>query len=462
MNASELGSDAIEILAQFDGAVLDVHYLTCATDSYTVGAAAGAHLTVAPNAVPLPRFPLVRRADGGGFELAFTPAMAGSLTVGDSTRALDDGARPSPTLPGVRVQPLPTGARAWVRVGDALFNLARVPAPRRLVGRPRTDWGRARQLAVVAAVVGAFVLFAWLVPPEPQSLALDAASTRRFAHFVIAPPALPPPPKTPGAPADGGRAGARARGPAGLLGKPTAPRRTGALALPGPPSRDKQLAAAHAAAAQAGIVSLLGEGTQVGSLFGPGDPLGDGAPALLSGLGAEAPRDGYGSGADLAGSGPGGDGARDATIGVGPLGTVGFCPGCRHGDTAYVRHAPAADRAHHAAAPEIVPGLATVRCGVDASCIDREIVRRVVREHHNEVRFCYERALLRHPLLGGRVVIRFTIATTGRVLGAGVVASSVADPAVGACIADAVRRWQFPASAQTAIVSYPFVLAPPR
>src|SRR6478609_9903326 len=48
--------------------------------------------------------------------------------------------------------------------------------------------------------------------------------------------------------------------------------------------------------------------------------------------------------------------------------------------------------------------------------LDREIVRRVVRQHLNEVRYCYEQALARKPALSGRVVAHFSITPGGTVL----------------------------------------------
>jgi TonB family protein len=76
--------------------------------------------------------------------------------------------------------------------------------------------------------------------------------------------------------------------------------------------------------------------------------------------------------------------------------------------------------------------------------LDKEIVRRVVRAHLNEVRYCYEEALPRQPTLAGRVVAQFTIAPTGRVLVSVLQTSSLGSPAVEACIVAATRRWQFP------------------
>ena len=47
--------------------------------------------------------------------------------------------------------------------------------------------------------------------------------------------------------------------------------------------------------------------------------------------------------------------------------------------------------------------------------LDKDIIRRIVRAHINEVRSCYDRGLRRYRNLGGRVEINFTIIETGHV-----------------------------------------------
>ena len=77
----------------------------------------------------------------------------------------------------------------------------------------------------------------------------------------------------------------------------------------------------------------------------------------------------------------------------------------------------------------------------------------------NEVKFCYERELTRNNSLEGRVMIGFTIGTTGQVVSSVVQSSSMHNGQVEQCIADAVRRWQFPRPpGGIVIVSYPFLL----
>lgn len=94
--------------------------------------------------------------------------------------------------------------------------------------------------------------------------------------------------------------------------------------------------------------------------------------------------------------------------------------------------------------------------------LDRDLIRRIVRAHINEVRYCYNQGLSRDPNLGGKIVIDFQILGDGKV-GTSVVASStVHDEDVPPCVAAAVLRWRFPSAEDhsTVEVSYPFVLAP--
>ena len=424
--------------------------------AYTIGPDPHASFAVTADAVPEPRFSLVRVDEAGDFVLAVADGMSAALTAGSNATPLAT----------TRAHKLAAGARAWVKAGGATFFVANVPAPRRQALAPGIDWTREVYLGGVALAVSAFLFLVYAIPPEPQSLALDLVHGQQYARFIVMAPEVPPPPPMLGPANDVASSGKAAKDKAGTIGKPTATQRTGQLKLPGPVSRDKVITAAQLAAQSSSVIGMLRSqaGTQIGSIFGPGNPLGDNANQILLGLQGTELTDGYGPGLDEVGPGHGGGGDGDHTIGTGPLGTVGFCRGaaCRDGAKAYARSAPTGDLVHRAKAPDIVPGNATVKCGLNASCLDKEIVRRIVRQHRNEVRYCYERGLVAKPELQGRVVTQFTIATTGRVLGSAVTESSMRDRDVEQCIAEAVRRWEFPSSGQMASVSYPFMLTPPR
>jgi TonB family protein len=94
--------------------------------------------------------------------------------------------------------------------------------------------------------------------------------------------------------------------------------------------------------------------------------------------------------------------------------------------------------------------------------LDRDIIRRTIRRHINEVRFCYEQELSTHPSLAGRMVLQFSIAGSGQVLTSVMQSSTLGNVRVENCTVQAVRRWEFPKpdGGGLVVVSYPFVFAP--
>lgn len=94
-------------------------------------------------------------------------------------------------------------------------------------------------------------------------------------------------------------------------------------------------------------------------------------------------------------------------------------------------------------------------------CIDRELIRRLVRSHLGQIRYCYEQLLPRFPTLEGRVVVKWHVTQAGTVDASEVVSSTAKRAELGECIAGRIRTWVFPSSKQIGptgfTVSYPFV-----
>ena len=153
------------------------------------------------------------------------------------------------------------------------------------------------------------------------------------------------------------------------------------------------------------------------------------------------------AGLGLVGTGRGGGGTGEATIGLGSTGLVGAAGG----------GSGAGFGGRGAKIPMVRQAKATV-----TGAIDKDIIRRVVRSHLNELRHCYYQSLVRRPRLRGRVAVQFTINGAGRVPAAVVAESSLADPIVGQCMAKAVKRWAFPKpdGGGNVLVTYPFILEP--
>ena len=194
--------------------------------------------------------------------------------------------------------------------------------------------------------------------------------------------------------------------------------------------------------------SSAGGGASSGSGASAGSAAGSGSSDGTGDLWGDEVGEAYGvGGLGISGLGEGGGGAGDA-IGLGDLGTIGRGGGSGYG-SGYGRGVGDLG-GRRASVPTCLAGLVQVR----GSC-DADLVRRVVRAHLAEVRFCYEKVLQSRPALTGRSQTRFLIGFDGRV----VASSASGFPEVDACLAAAIRRWQF-APRCAAAVGYPFTFVP--
>ena len=94
--------------------------------------------------------------------------------------------------------------------------------------------------------------------------------------------------------------------------------------------------------------------------------------------------------------------------------------------------------------------------------LSKEAIRATVHRNIQDIKDCYERSLETHPELTGAIMVKFIIALDGTVSMAAIAKTTLSLPELEACIAGAVKRWQFPKpEGGIVIVSYPFKLAPP-
>jgi TonB family protein len=91
--------------------------------------------------------------------------------------------------------------------------------------------------------------------------------------------------------------------------------------------------------------------------------------------------------------------------------------------------------------------------------LDKEIIRRVIKENLSQIRYCYERELAKSPGLYGKVQVKFIIAATGLVSNSQVDESTMKNANVEQCIVQKVRGWRFPKpkGGGIVIVTYPFI-----
>jgi hypothetical protein len=177
---------------------------------------------------------------------------------------------------------------------------------------------------------------------------------------------------------------------------------------------------------------------------GPGSKLSKNSDYKLSGLIGKAPIANAGLGNfGLGGGGRGGFATQGAELlhgrgagGIGALGVGGVGRGSVGG---------------------VVTRASARNVAVQGS-IDREAVAKVVNQHLQEVRGCYERALLKDPSLSGKVVLEWSISTAGRVVSAKTKSSTLRNGEVEGCILNYLKTWQFPlAHGGVVIISYPFL-----
>jgi TonB family protein len=196
------------------------------------------------------------------------------------------------------------------------------------------------------------------------------------------------------------------------------------------------------------------------SPFGQEQALGNDAMSVLGAIMGENIGNNYGfNGLGMQGTGRGGGGTGLGTLGLGERGlrTIGHGAGCEGENcngNGYGQGAGTYTGGPEERVPQARPGQASV-----TGSLSKETIRRVVRRHLNEVRFCYEQQLNSQPDLAGRVTISFIISTSGSVQSATVANSTLGSSRVDSCIATAVRRWSFPApEGGIVVVNYPFTL----
>ncbi|MBI5481937.1 MAG: AgmX/PglI C-terminal domain-containing protein [Deltaproteobacteria bacterium] len=92
--------------------------------------------------------------------------------------------------------------------------------------------------------------------------------------------------------------------------------------------------------------------------------------------------------------------------------------------------------------------------------LSKDQIRGVMRAHQREIRYCYERELVKNPSLAGTVVVKLVIGASGAVTSAVVASSTLGNPPVEGCIAQAVTQFTFPPpkGGGIVVVSYPYKL----
>ncbi|GAB4198852.1 MAG: hypothetical protein OHK0013_08450 [Sandaracinaceae bacterium] len=362
-------------------------------------------------------------------------------------------------LDRVRRLPLTSEHVAEVRLGDFSFYVRPGAAPEKAADRgPIVDWRAARwglaAFAAHAVVVGSF----FLAPPNASALNMDLdPSAQRYVQVQLA--AIAQEREQLQLVEQGGAAGGGATTPdeAAGAGNETPEvhvaggpgHRTGAARRGEPTQLDARTVTSMGTfTTLAGMIADMSGDTSLvygnpDMIDGPGGP---GYQHLVGGPGIG----GWG-GLDMRDGGRGtclGTNCGQGTVASGPLATSGDVGpgGTGVGTEGTMRRTARVPGGLRPGPVETTGGLS------------REDIRRTVRRHINEVRFCYEQELMSRPDLEGRIAVQFLVNPDGSVLTSSVVDQSGPVGDVGSCVSQSVRRWTFPASEGPTRVTYPFVL----
>ncbi len=182
------------------------------------------------------------------------------------------------------------------------------------------------------------------------------------------------------------------------------------------------------------------------SYSGTGELLGDAAKATGY-SGSADDRAGENLGGRLKNVGAGGKGS--ATYGIGDVGTAGKGTGTFGAGSAGIGKRGRVDLNIGESEAEFT------------GSIDREAIRRVIRENIKLFENCYNQALRRNSDSYGKIEIKWHIEERGRATNSTVKSNTVGDKQMGECMARVIRGLTFPEPPpdQIAEVTYPFVFA---
>jgi TonB family protein len=305
------------------------------------------------------------------------------------------------------------------------------------------------------------------MPPRSSSLSLDLLNAdSRLVKYLIEPPETEEQ-ETPEwldeskmDDEEGGK-GKRHKDEEGQMGKKDEKKTKNKFGIEGPENNEDPHMARDEAkemAMNAGIIGVLkasvGAWNSPTSPYGRDTALGSDPMSALGALMGDQIGSNFGfGGLGLRGTGRGGGGTGEGTIGLGNIGTIGHGAGGGEG-SGYGRGA-GGFHGREAKVPFIRSGKADVR-----GSLSKEVIRRIIQRHVNEVKFCYEQELNQRPDLQGRVQVKFIISPTGQVQTAALAGSTLGNPKAEQCIVEAVRRWTFPSpeGGGIVVVTYPFVL----
>ncbi len=396
-----------------------------------------------------PSFP-VFELKGSAYQLHFTDAMDGKLSVGDTQ--LDFAALKAQNLArkdkdGYSV-PLTDASKGKIALGEVtlLFQFVTPPAEAQKATLPQIAKGNPWQtmdrvffgimLGVLTLNFGSIKVISMREKPKEEELTLEELPDR-FVKMIIPDKPIDPPKKTEVASTDGDKKDDKPADKPKGDDKPKNAAPVGAA---------EHKAAVAKGVASKGLLKMLGSvgdggGASLEDVLGGGSASKDIASALngAGGVGVAS------ADALAAGGGRKGGGSGEAA-GIGDLATSGG--------------AGSGGKLEEKKAVQITGRVIDQGPEIESSTCDKGAITRYVKGRLRAIQGCYEKELKRNTGLKGKVVVRFTIQATGRVSDVEIDENTIGNDGVVNCIRATVRAWVFPIKDNECPVAYPFVFSP--
>ena len=451
------GNRAIEIKFLWYQEMIDVKYFTY-PEKVTIGSTSKCDFYIIPDEITVPEYPVIRTVNKE-YQLTFPKNVEGEVYIGESYKTFEDlikekRAIPDPSLPDSFVYTLPPNSITRMYINNAVFQFRFTPPPRKLPLGLGTniDYNYLNALIIAAFFTVTSLVSMYLFPYDVKAETEQAVKNpNKFVNFIMTPAKkmeedrelkkLKDMPKQ-------GESGAKAAGKEGKMGKKDAPEVFKRSAVKAIKPDDREIVQ------KVGVLKMFGKsgGMFAGgsTLFG-GKGLGGDLQNAIGGLFGSQIGDARGSGGlGLRGVGPGGGGSSLDSIGIGSVGTRGR--GAGQGGYGYGVGSIGSKKEHDIGISGGTPMV--------LGSLDKELIRRVIRAHANEIRYCYELELTKNPGLWGKVSVNFVISPTGSVQSAKVKETTLNNQNVENCIISKIKGWKFPEpkGGGIVIVTYPFIL----
>ncbi len=423
----------VEVTLRWGGSVTDVKRIKNAS-TFSIGNQPGDALFV-----PLDggSFNLLTSGAGQGWTVHWKDGMSGNITRGEHNAPLSSSGQSVSLTDDTVVS---------IGMGYHTVQVRAVPKSRLVPILPFFDILWANTAVVTLFAASAMLAAVGLMPIGMDSLDDDLMTNpTKFQTLILKPPPKDnsflqrlkgPKEQKQAAAKDAGKAGDKKADPKKDQGKMASKAKD--------KPTDEQVVASKMSAlfgdkGSEGIAALFGSEANGGAL-----------EAALGGIDGAKVAAGYGTGGlGLRGGGPGGGGVGVGTLGTGKIGTRGR----GSGDGTY-----GSGEGGLGAKTDRDISM-TTGTPVVLGSLDPEIIRRIVREHAGQIKYCYEKELTRTPGIYGKIVMKWVINGDGKVTQSAVNESQMKNPNVEQCLATKIKTWVFPKpkGGGIVVVNYPFV-----